>query len=175
MMTTKPVHAAVAAAMLWLCGSGLAVAQPSYATAEQKIHGRIASVDSQFHITVHDDNGYDDSVQLHHGTIINPTGLTLTAGMSVTIIGYNAGSTFDANEIDTPYTYAGPFPAPYYYGPGWWYPGFPYGYGPAFGLVIVGGHPVHHAFVPHRWNGPAPEPHTWVGHPYVGGRAPHRR
>lgn len=141
---------------------------PSYATAEQTIHGRIASIDGQFSITVRDDNGYLDNVGLHHGTIINPTGLTLTPGMSVTILGYNGGSVFVANEIDTPYTYAGPYPAPVYYGPGYWYPGFAYGYGPSFSLFIVGGHPVHHPFSPRAWGGPAPEPRPYVGHPYVG-------
>ena len=41
--------------------------------------------------------------------------------MSVTITGYNAGSTFDANEIDTPYAYDGPV----YYGG---YPDYSYGF-----------------------------------------------
>jgi hypothetical protein len=141
---------------------------PSYATAEQTIHGRIDAVNGVFSITVRDDNGYLDNVSLHHGTIINPTGLTLAPGMSVTIIGYNGGSAFVANEIDTPYTYAGPLPVPVWYGPGYWYPGFPYGYGPSFSLFISSGHPVHAPFNPHRWVGPAPEPPRWVGHPYIG-------
>lgn len=33
-------------------------------------------------------------------------------------------------------TYAGPPPPPVYYGPGWWYPGYIYGWGPAYGLSI---------------------------------------
>ncbi len=37
---------------------------------------------------------------MHQGTVINPTGLPLQNGMRVTIYGYNAGSTFAANEID---------------------------------------------------------------------------
>jgi hypothetical protein len=53
--------------------------------------------------------------------VINPTGLSLATGMSVTISGYNAGSSFDANEIDTPYAYDGPI----YYGG---YPGYDYGF-----------------------------------------------
>lgn len=146
---------------------------PPYATAEQTIHGRIQSIDGQYKITVRDDNGYLDSVALHHGTIINPTGLTLAPGMSVTIIGYSAGSVFEANEIDTPYTYSGPYPTPVYYGPGWWYPGFPYGYGPSYSLIITGGYPVYHPFHPHPWAGPPPEPHPWVGHPYIGHPMPH--
>lgn len=99
------------------------------------IRGRIRSVDGAYHITVRDDRGFVDSVQLHQGTIINPTGLTLATGMSVTISGYNAGASFDANEIDTPYTYDGPAVDPGYYGPGWYYPGYgyPYGYGYGYG------------------------------------------
>jgi hypothetical protein len=51
--------------------------------------------------------------------------------MSVTITGYNAGSTFDANEIDTPYAYDGPV----YYG------GYPdYNYGFFFGDRFHGGY-----------------------------------
>jgi len=109
--------------------------QPSYAQPQDEtIHGRIYSINATFNITVTDDNGYMDNVELHQGTIINPTGLTLAPGMEVTIVGYSAGSAFEANEIDTPYTYAGPAPVPVYFGPGWWYPGFGYGYGPSFVL-----------------------------------------
>jgi hypothetical protein len=111
---------------------------PSYAQPqEETIHGRVYSINGTFNITVTDDNGYMDNVELHQGTIINPTGLTLAPGMEVTIEGYNAGAAFEANEIDTPYTYSGPLPVPVYYGPGWWYPGFAYGYGPSFGLSFV--------------------------------------
>ena len=149
-------------------GSAIAESVPSYATAEQTIHGQIASVDGLYSIKVHDDNGYLDNVALHHGTIINPTGLTLAPGMSVTILGYNGGSVFEANEIDTPYTYAGPRPASVYYGAGWWYPGFPYGYGPSYSLIITGGYPVYRSFHPYHWGGPAPEPRPYAGHPYVG-------
>jgi hypothetical protein len=118
--------------------------QPSYAHPvpvdhEQRIHGRIASIDGTFHIRVRDDRGYIDSVELHQGTIINPTGLTLATGMSVTVSGYPTGSVFRANEIDTPYNYAGPVPVPVYYGPGWWYPGYGYGYGPSYSLSLVFG------------------------------------
>ncbi len=71
-----------------------------------------------------DDRGHVDNVRLHQGTVINPTGLTLASGMSVTIYGHNRGSVFAANEIDTPYheRYA-VYPVPVY----------PY-YGPSFGL-----------------------------------------
>src|SRR6202166_470360 len=112
--------------------------QPQYGQPqEETIHGRIYSINATFNITVTDDNGYMDNVDLHQGTIINPTGLTLAPGMEVTIMGYNGGSAFEAMEIDTPYSYAGPAPVPVYYGPGWWYPGFSYGYGPSFVLDFV--------------------------------------
>jgi hypothetical protein len=107
-------------------------AQPAAPSQEQTIHGRIASVDTAFHLTLRDDRGYLDSVSLHQDTIVNPRGLTLAPGMNVTILGFPASSTFVANQIDTPYGYSGPVPTPVYYGTGWWYPGFAYGYGPAF-------------------------------------------
>jgi hypothetical protein len=134
-------------------------AQPSYASADETIHGRIHSVEGAFNISVDDDRGFIDSVQLHQGTIINPTGLTLSPGMSVTILGANAGSAFSANEIDTPYTYAGPLPEPAYYGPGYWCPGFAYGYGPSFSLaIIIGGgsrpwYYEHRPYYGRPWNG----------------------
>jgi uncharacterized membrane protein YgcG len=165
----------VVAAAAWAAPPA-AVAQdvPSYATpvtlsTDETIHGRIRSVDGAFSITVADDRGFIDTVSLHAGTIINPTGLTLSAGMSVTILGYNAGASFSANEIDTPYTYSGPLPVPVYYGSGYWYPGFAYGYGPSFGLAIVFGggyagswHYEHCGFYGRPWNG-----HAYFGS-YVG-------
>ena len=60
-------------------------------------------------------------MQLHDGTIINPTGLTLAPGMIVGIDGFNSGRVFDANEIDTPYNVdAG---VPIYAGHPWTYYG----------------------------------------------------
>jgi hypothetical protein len=80
--------------------------RPSYASpGEDSVRGRIVSFDGQYSLTVRDDNGYIDHVQLHQGTIINPTGLTLHPGMSVTILGVNQGSILAANEVDTPYNY----------------------------------------------------------------------
>ncbi|MFN2459649.1 MAG: hypothetical protein ABR591_03000 [Candidatus Velthaea sp.] len=57
--------------------------------------------------------------------------------MAVTIVGSNAGSAFTADEVDTSYAYDGPTPPAMYYGPGWWYPGFRYGFGPSFGLAFL--------------------------------------
>jgi hypothetical protein len=112
---------------------------PSYATGQETIHGTVSGFDGKYDLTVHDARGFDDHVQLHDGTVINPTGLKLANGMTVTIYGHNDGSHFTATEIDTPYhrTYAyGPYPyAPYpYYGP-YAYPYAPY-YGPYYGVHL---------------------------------------
>ncbi len=133
-------------------------AQPAYVSSDETIHGRIRSVDGAFTVLVDDDRGFIDNVRLHGGTIINPTGLSLSPGMTVTVLGVNAGATFDANEIDTPYTYSGPLPTPVYLGPGYWCPGFAYGYGPSFGLAIAFGEGrpwryEHRPFYGRPWNG----------------------
>lgn len=139
-LTKLAVASAALIASAVLIAPTAAVAQPapppSYArpSGDNTIKGRITSIDGTFQISVRDDNGYIDTVALHQGTIINPTGLTLEPGMSVTIAGYNGGSRFNANEIDTPYNYAGPVPEPVFYGPGFIYPGYAYGYGPSFSL-----------------------------------------
>jgi hypothetical protein len=137
-LTPRLLGVAVAAAALISPAIASAQDVPSYATAgaDQQIHGTISSINDTWNITVADANGYSDSVELHQGTIINPTGLTLEAGMNVTIDGYADGSNFDATEIDTPYQYDGPAPVAVYYGPGAWYPGYAYGWGPSFSLFF---------------------------------------
>jgi hypothetical protein len=142
-LTTRLLGVAVAAAALITPSIASAQDIPSYATggaagggADQQIQGTISSINGTWNITVADANGYSDSVQLEQGTVINPTGLTLEAGMNVTIDGYADGSNFDAVEIDTPYQYAGPAPVAVYYGPGAWYPGYAYGWGPSFSLFF---------------------------------------
>lgn len=91
---------------------------PSYArpaaSGEETIHGRISSFDGKYHVQVHDDRGFVDNVELHQGTIINPTGVALQPGMMVTIVGSNRGPVFAANEIDTPYVAYGGAPYPAY-------------------------------------------------------------
>lgn len=136
---------AVIASAIWAAPLG-AQEMPSYArpaasaaAAAEIIHGRIVSVNGAWRIVVADDRGYNDDVALAQGTIINPTGLTLAPGMTVTIHGYNAGSSFAAIEIDTDYNYNGSAPMAAYYGPDYWYPGYAYGYGPAFSLGFAGG------------------------------------
>ncbi|MDB5092333.1 MAG: hypothetical protein JWO85_434 [Candidatus Eremiobacteraeota bacterium] len=89
-------------------------APPGAGSNDPFVTGRIQSIDGKFHLTVLDQRGVVDSVQLHQGTIINPSGLSLAPGMSVTITGFGAGSSFNANEIDTPYSYDGPVYPPGY-------------------------------------------------------------
>jgi hypothetical protein len=118
-------------------GAQIAPGAPSYAApadnADAQIHGRILTFDGAYSLQVKDEKGYVDNVQLHQGTIINPTGLTLAPGMIVSIMGYNAGSYFAANQIDTPYTfYSG---LPYYGGHPWYY------YGPTVSLGFFFGNP----------------------------------
>ena len=138
-----------ALAAFTLAAPAVAQAQdvPSYASGgqtaadgEENLHGRIATFDGAYTLTVRDERGFIDNVQLHQGTIINPTGLTLEPGMVVSILGYNAGPYLEANEIDTPYTFYGGVPC-YdgqiwsYWGPsvslafffgnvGWWHGGY---------------------------------------------------
>src|ERR1700678_4001 len=101
-------------------------APPPGAPDDANIHGRILSFDGAYNLQVSDEKGYVDNVQLHQGTIINPTGLTLAPGMIVSIMGYNAGSVFEANQVDTPYQFYSGYP--YYAGHPWNY------YGPSVSL-----------------------------------------
>ncbi|HZO92515.1 MAG TPA: hypothetical protein VFB22_02005 [Candidatus Baltobacteraceae bacterium] len=123
-------------------------AQPSQ-EGEENIHGRIIAFDGAYNLQVRDERGFVDNVQLHQGTIINPTGLTLEPGMIVSILGYNAGPYFAANEVDTPYTYYGGVP---------WYAGHPwYYYGPSVGLSFFFGNAG-------WWHGREfGAPYRWVG------------
>jgi hypothetical protein len=107
-------------------------ARPAPASDEETIHGRILSFNGQYDMQVRDDRGFVDHVRLHQGTVINPVGLTLTSGMSVTMMGYARGDVFQANEIDTPYSVSYPVPVPVYGSP--YYPYYPY-YGS--GVIIA--------------------------------------
>jgi hypothetical protein len=106
---------------------------PSYARTELQIHGRIATYDGRFDLTVRDERGFIDNVRLRQGTVINPIGITLAPGMVVSILGSNAGAFFAATEVDTPYTFYGG--VPYYYGYPW------YAYGPPVSLGFYFGDP----------------------------------
>ena len=148
MQVTALLRSFTVVAVLASCSSVAAATLPSYATNEETIKGTIASVSGNHHISVRDDRGFVDEVTLHDGTVINPTGLKLAPGLTVTILGRNAGSSFSANEIDTPYsersgvTYAypylvdGAFGAPYGYGYPGGYPVGPYYYGAPFAASV---------------------------------------
>ncbi|HEY8314493.1 MAG TPA: hypothetical protein VIG51_10015 [Candidatus Baltobacteraceae bacterium] len=101
---------------------------------ETKIKGVVTAFDGRFDLHLRDARGHIHDVTLHHGTIINPTGLTLTAGMHVTILGNAQPGTLAANEIDTPYHLVAASPAylprPAFYGFGYSNPAF---YNPYFG------------------------------------------
>ena len=108
-------------------------AAPSYAqapvaaNAEEDIHGRIVDFDGAYTLSVRDERGFVDNIQLHQGTIINPTGLPLAPGERVLIIGHPTGPSFEAEEIDIPYAVG--YRRPY------WYPA----YYPAISVGIWGG------------------------------------
>jgi opacity protein-like surface antigen len=129
----KQLLAAAAALVLAAPVAAQAQEVPSYAMvqSDQQIQGRITAFDGSYNLQVRDDNGYVDNVELHDGTIINPTGLTLAPGMVVSILGDNAGNAFDANEIDTPYNVEND--VAYYSGHPWNY------YGPSVSLSFFFG------------------------------------
>jgi hypothetical protein len=151
-------------------------------SGDETIRGTIASVDGTT-VYVHDERGFVDTVKLHDGTIINPTGITLTSGQSVEIHGRTDGHVFSANEIDTPYQEdAGPPPpdespayddeaAPVYVAPYPYYSYYPayalaypaylslgFGFGCCFGGAYFG----------HGWYGPGWYGHGYYGHGYYG-------
>jgi hypothetical protein len=110
---------------------------PSYAqqSADEQIRGYVESFDGGYNLAVRDERGFIDNVQLHDGTIINPTGITLEPGMVVSIVGENDGDFLSANEIDTPYDVSS------YDGGIAYYDGRPWDYyvGPSFGLTFFFG------------------------------------
>ncbi|MHB8433815.1 MAG: hypothetical protein ACYC8W_10850 [Candidatus Tyrphobacter sp.] len=124
------------AGVLALSLNGVAQAQPdegtpSYAVHQQSIAGTIRSLDGQWIVYVRARNGDLDRVQLHQGTIITPTGLTLEPGMQVTVYGHPGDGVFVADDIETPYRYIpNRYPAWQYPYPGW---GFNMGWGWGWG------------------------------------------
>jgi hypothetical protein len=127
---------AAAVSLAFVLAPSIGLAQqplPSYARpAGETIKGTISGFDGSYTMYVRDVRGYVDHVTLHQGTIINPTGIRLQPGFSVTIYGRASGSTFMADQIDTPYrtVYAYPYYGyPYYYG----YPAVRLGFGWGWG------------------------------------------
>jgi hypothetical protein len=123
---------------------------PSYSTAsQQSVKGSITGFNGAYTLYLQDDKGYGDNIQMHDGTVINPTGIKLQEGMRVTIYGYANGSVFSAYRIDvTGSTYSDNgyggygYGNPYYAYPGYGNPYYGYGYGgygygyPAWGIGI---------------------------------------
>ena len=167
-ITKRLLGAVMAAALIT---PGIAMAQDvSYADGgSQQIQGTVSSIDGTWNLTVDDSNGYTDNIALHQGTIINPTGLTLEPGMSVTIDGYADGQSFDAMEIDTPYQYDGPAPTAVYYGGGAWYPGYAQGWGPSFSLffnVNTRSYERRSFYVGGQFRRPQTPPEGWQNRPH---------
>jgi hypothetical protein len=121
---------ALAATLGFIFSPSLVLAQqsapmPPYAVGQDDvIRGTIANFNGATTVYVRDVHGYLDNVTLHKGTIINPTGIRLQPGFPVTISGHADGTTFVADEIDTPFhrTYA-------VYGPAYAYPVVGLGWG----------------------------------------------
>jgi hypothetical protein len=128
-----------------------AVPAPPPAPGDEAIHGRVASFDGGYNLRVNDDRGYIDNVRLRQGTIINPTGLTLAPGMIVTIRGVNTGSTFTANQIDTPYqTYGAAYAYPVYPYAVYGYPYYGYPWGPRISVGFGFGFTPYRGGFPYR-------------------------
>jgi hypothetical protein len=132
---------AASIAVITLPSVGLAQAQepmPSYATTKvETIRGTVSSFNGTYTMYVRDVRGYIDNVTLHKGTIINPTGIRLQPGFAVTISGRTSGSTFLADQIDTPYRVVYGYGYPYY--PYYPYPAFNVGIGFGWGWGGWGG------------------------------------
>jgi hypothetical protein len=153
------------AAAIGFAGAGPAVAGdlPSYATNVETIRGTISALTGKYTLTLADERGFTDSVTLHEGTTIQPSGVGLEVGEPVIITGRASGATFLADEIDSDtasdgdngsgpydYGYAGdsyaPYDTPYPYGYGYGYfgagfgiYGFPGFYGGYYGCCYGGG------------------------------------
>jgi len=129
--------AALLGTMAAVAGPLGAQSLPSYAEQDETIHG-IVSSSNGYDLSVRDERGFIDKVKLHDGTVINPTGLKLASGQTVTVHGHTQGNVFEANEIDTPYHFRYAYaPGPYYY-PAYGYWGYRPWYGPGYYHVGIG-------------------------------------
>ena len=90
----------VVGATLFLVPLG-AAAQPF---ADEHIRGTISSFErndgEEQRLSLRDDRGFIDEVQLGHDTRVSPSGTELAPGMRVTITGYNGGKWFDAVAVE---------------------------------------------------------------------------
>jgi hypothetical protein len=123
------------------------VQQAEDAHAEISLDGTIAAVNGPFDLIVTLDNGTSYEVQLRPQTILTPAGLAFDVGMPVTIVGtFDDDGVFQARTIGAGRAFAGPLPRAKYYGAGWWYPDYPYGYGPEYCVGYDGARWVQRAF-----------------------------
>lgn len=76
-------------------------ADPTQSSGD-KLFGVVSAVNGKYSLTVRNDRGGFQSVTLHQGTVINPTGLRLEPQTIVVIRGHENGGSFDADEIDAP-------------------------------------------------------------------------
>jgi hypothetical protein len=103
---TTAAAAAVFAGTIGIVSAAPAFAQPvpSYAsgTSDETIRGTVAAINGPYNISVRDERGFVDNVNLHQGTIINPTGLSLAPGLSMTILGHNEATPFPRTKSTLP-------------------------------------------------------------------------
>lgn len=85
----------------------------------QQIRGRVVTFDGRYALRVRDEQGHIDAVELHPGTIIEPTGLQLAPGMVVRVVGLASGTSLAAGSIEAPYTIDG-WGVPYFQGSPWY-------------------------------------------------------
>jgi hypothetical protein len=96
----KPFTSILAASAFVAALASIASADPTSPPRDQTLHGVITAIQGRYELTVLDDRKDGESVTLHQGTIINPTGLQLRTGMQVTIAGHASRDTFAADKID---------------------------------------------------------------------------
>ena len=97
--------ATIVAALALPLAAGAETKGSALRTVDHTVHGVVTSIHGKYRLVVRNDRADGESVTLHRGTIINPTGLQLEPGMQVTIAGHLDGGTFDADEIDAPAHY----------------------------------------------------------------------
>jgi hypothetical protein len=87
----------------FLTGPAAAQDSPSYAQplGNARLSGTVVRFEpGSYDLGLRDDRGFVDRIVLHQGTIIQPIGIDLAPGMRVAVVGYDAGTSFVANEID---------------------------------------------------------------------------
>jgi hypothetical protein len=83
-----PAFPAAAQPMPGMAGGSMSMSDPNH------VRGRVDSFDGHYRLVVH-----GMRVRLHQGTVIHPTGATITPGQYVIIRGHWSGHHFDADEV----------------------------------------------------------------------------